>query len=80
MRFPLIIFKEATPLLTPLRTLCLGRTNPRGSLVGRGFKVVAYYRGGSRVLEESGILVDFRPSVELKSTPSINWAKLIISD
>ncbi len=72
MRFPLIIFKEAIPLLTPLRTLYSGKTNPRGGLVSRGFEVVTYYRGGSRVLEESGTLVDFRPSIELKSTPSIN--------
>jgi hypothetical protein len=59
-------------LLTPLRASCLGGTNPRGSLVGGGFEVVVCRRRGeSRVLEESGTLVDFGLKVKLKSTPSL---------
>jgi hypothetical protein len=40
LRFPLTIFEGATPLLTPLRTSCLGKTNPQGSLISNSFEVI----------------------------------------
>jgi hypothetical protein len=40
LRFPLTIFEGVTPLLTPLHTSYLNRTNPQGGLVGNSFKVI----------------------------------------
>jgi hypothetical protein len=51
LRFPSIIFDDAIPQLTPLRTSCLSRTNPRGSLVRNGSEIAERRsRGDSREL------------------------------
>jgi hypothetical protein len=75
--FPLIIFKGATPLLTPLHTSYSSRTNPRGGLVGNSFKVIRGQScGESRELEESLNLVDFEPSIKLNlMVDKSNWLK-----
>jgi hypothetical protein len=67
-----MIFKGIIPLLIPLYTSYLSKTNPRNGLISNGIDVIgSRFQEESRVFKQSCTLIDFGSSVKLNLTVNV---------